>query len=220
MAIHRVGPAPDTTPHRQNLGRVLVTIDDLDALMQLVRQNLGEGLELGIQFEGGYFTEAEDLRRLSDEESKSLKIHTADIEIHLAHSQAVVIGNEQQAQDIYRLWARPRENHSGVALGTFLKTLGGLIILAGAIAVLLGYFQVDGIDDRLLILPACLFGGMLIYLGEQQHKRIPEARIKPISLHEHRQILANNQIPRWQTIVAIVAVAVAIIAIVAPIVFR
>ena len=37
VTVHRVGPAPEeAAPHRQNLGRVQVTIDDLDALMTLL----------------------------------------------------------------------------------------------------------------------------------------------------------------------------------------
>ena len=76
MAITRVGLTPNGVPHSKHLGRVLVTIDDLQALMELLsdRQVNSTGAPLsGVQFQGGTFTDPEDLRRLSDEEARSLR---------------------------------------------------------------------------------------------------------------------------------------------------
>jgi hypothetical protein len=112
VTIHRVGPAPDSTPHRKNLGRVLVTIDDLDALIGLLRQS-DPSNDLTVQFEGGYFTDPEDMRRLSDQELKKLRINVNSVQVFLDSTQAIAIGHEETCDNIYRLWARPRATKEG-----------------------------------------------------------------------------------------------------------
>jgi hypothetical protein len=64
MAIHRVGPTQD--PVRTPLGGVLVTIDDLEALMSLLSAQVPEKPDsssphlVKVEFDGGYFTKAAD----------------------------------------------------------------------------------------------------------------------------------------------------------------
>lgn len=102
--------------------------------MALVRQGLPVNMPVHVQFDGGYVTDAEEIRLLGDEEVASLAIKTDDIEIHLNHRQAIAIGDEQRAEDIYRLWARTRLNSSGdLRLATILEASDILTVTALAI---------------------------------------------------------------------------------------
>jgi hypothetical protein len=107
MSIHRIGPTAE--PYIQDLGRVLVTLDDLKALMDLLSATVPEEPELHVAFNGGYFTDAEDLRRLSDNEIRSLRISTSQLQVILDPVQCYAVGDEITAKNVYRLWARSRQ---------------------------------------------------------------------------------------------------------------
>jgi hypothetical protein len=111
VTVRRVGPAPEEAePHRTNLGRVLVTIDDLAALRDfLMRDHPNVAPILPIEFDGGDFDEPEDLSSLSDVETRSLRIKTAKVEVVLNPSAAFAVGDRQEAENVYRLWARARQ---------------------------------------------------------------------------------------------------------------
>lgn len=105
-------------PARQHLGRILVTIDDLKALVDvLVAQGQSPG-EIRIGFDGGEIDEPEDLRSLTDEELLRLTVRTPKIEIVLDAVQAVAIGDAQLASAV-EIWARRRQ-HMGRAPGPSL----------------------------------------------------------------------------------------------------
>ena len=118
VTVRRVGPPQETAPlHRTELGRVLVTIDDLAALMTLLTDDT-PGLH--IEFDGGYFTEAEELRTLSDIEVRSLRLRTPEVQVALNSSDAFAVGERQEAEDVYRLWARARKTQVEAAPNTVI----------------------------------------------------------------------------------------------------
>lgn len=106
MAVHRVGPELQPL-HRIDLGHVLVTTDDLDALMALLAKP--DAAEVQVDFVGGSFTKAEDLPRLSNEEMTNLSLRTPTVQVILDKSYAFAIGERQEVESIYRLWARSRQ---------------------------------------------------------------------------------------------------------------
>ena len=74
MTVRRVGPAQEEAPpHRTNLGRVLVTIDDLKALLDFLTRDAEDNADpMHVEFDGGDFTEPEELSTLSDVETRRL----------------------------------------------------------------------------------------------------------------------------------------------------
>jgi len=110
VTVQRVGPPPEEAPqHRTDLGRVLVTIDDLAALKTFLTRSNTDDEDIKVEFDGGYFTEPEDLRHLSDMELRSLRLETPEVQVVLNPSFAFAIGDRQEAEDVYRLWARKRQ---------------------------------------------------------------------------------------------------------------
>lgn len=135
MTVHRVaGPAPpDTGKHRTDLGCVLVTIDDLAALMAFLTRPDGGSSSVAVEFHGGYFTESEELRNLSDVETKILTLRTSKVQVALS-PWAAAVGDRQEAEAIYREWAwarqtrlRPLPLQLFDMMGYILVSLMGLI---------------------------------------------------------------------------------------------
>lgn len=112
MAINRSTPGTSM----RSLGRISVTIDDLDALLEIIR-TLGIRKPIGharpqrprVEFDGGSFDAAEELRKLSDEEMSSLRILTNDVQVLLNRSIAIAIGAHDHVDEIYNSWARKRQ---------------------------------------------------------------------------------------------------------------
>jgi hypothetical protein len=89
-------------PHRTNLGRVLVTIDDLGALRDFLMRDHSEVAQIfSIEFEGGDFDDPEDLSSLSDVKTRSLRLKTAEVEVVLKPSAAFAVGDRQEAENVY-----------------------------------------------------------------------------------------------------------------------
>lgn len=135
VVIERVGPTPVARTYIERLGRVLVTIDDLQALLDLLKKPdrlLGRpvpklevlavahdancsgehethGHPQHIEFDGGYFTKPSELPELTDDEARSLRINTPSVQVILSPTRAVAIGDEQAARTIYQSWARSRQ---------------------------------------------------------------------------------------------------------------
>lgn len=225
MVIHRVGPLPDTAPTRQPLGRVLVTIDDLEALMVILRQKATDPDSIKVQFNGGYCTAAEDIRLLSDNEVKSLKILSDNAEVILEPTQALAVGQVSLTSTVRNAWSRTRQTDiepdrkymSSSAKGS----ITGCITVIGLAAFSLANVGQRQIAATLAIMAVCaaLFGLFvwIFFTNLRVARSMPGALIKPMSLHEYRQLRSNNQYPRAAWIVAIIAVIVAIAAIVVPV---
>lgn len=215
MAIHRVGPAPGTQPHEKSLGRLLVTIDDLDALMNLLRQH--HGPTVAVNFEGGYFDQSEDLRRLSDEELETLRISADGITLFLEPTQAIAFSEQRESLErLYTLWARSRQTRKEQPRLYRLSRLYPIGTgITGAMLSLL-VFRLLQLAAEPTGQPSLWFGAALVAVpvvyAIALYRRACRnyatyAVIKPLSAHEYRQVNATNKWPRWTVIVAIAAIA-------------
>ncbi|MEW2504812.1 MULTISPECIES: hypothetical protein [unclassified Amycolatopsis] len=96
--------------HRRQLGRVHVTIDDLEALRELLDEGLADGAtRTEFEFDGGSFEEPSDLPKLSDAELRRIVVKSAKAEVILASTQAVAIGERHVSEAVYTRWARARQ---------------------------------------------------------------------------------------------------------------
>jgi hypothetical protein len=223
VVIHRVGPAPADPSTRERLGRVLVTIDDLDALIDILKQEATDPTSVLIEFSGGYFTEARDIAQLSDDEIVSLKIKSDNAEVNLESSQAMAVGDGQTTAKIKNMWARMRQTTIEPDRGYVLSSvIGGAvgILLAGVVcgAGILSAIQGEGSASPLLIgavgLGAIAFFLIITIKNVRHAQRMPGALIKPMTMQEFRQLQQNNRYPRLSWIWAVVATIIAAIAIV------
>jgi hypothetical protein len=227
VSIHRVGPNP--APYRQDLGRVLVTIDDLQALLNHVQQSLPAGTSLQVQFDGGYFTDSNDIRTLTDDELRSLRIQAPDVQVHLSEHEVLALGDETKAKAVYLQWARSRQvSYAGL---TFLRKLASGLASVGIAIIILGGIAILGLERRgvypnleeVATMPAIILSVVLLVLYltiallDRTLRR--KALIKPFSMSEYRSMQHNNKYPRASWIVAVVAVIVAIVAIIAPLIW-
>lgn len=224
MTVHRVG-SDLQAPHRVDLGHLLVTIDDIAALMTLL--TLPDGPKPSVEFIGGYFTEAKELRTLSDEEMKRLALKTPTVQVVLESSFAVAFGERSEVEDVYRLWARTRQAPAKPQLLTnriyqaslALATIG--VASLGLCADILYLHQV-GPGGYILLLYIAIIGlGTIImalvlarshkwYWNESSH-----AIVVPMSREQHRQQLSTEKYPRRSWIVAIISAIIAAISVAA-----
>ena len=213
VAIHRVGPLPE--PRRLPLGRLQVTIDDLAALMELVKPATGATPEVRVQFDGGYLTEAEDIRLLSDEELRRLRVLGETVEVVLSDTQTMAIGETFKVNDVYRLWARTRQLNDVAAKKRLLQTCRLAIIIGLGLTFLLLILGL-GILFPLgtLLIPVfivILLLGTLSITIERIARKTPSyhsAVIVPSSLAEYRQQQVSNKWPKSAVIVAVAAIVV------------
>jgi hypothetical protein len=219
VAIHRVGLLLDNMPGRVDLGRVLVTIDDLGALIDILSQQANGTGSVKVYFSGGYFTRPEDLRQLSDDEITPLKVRSDNAEVNLEPTQAVAIGDHTTTVKILNTWARMRQTRLGTSRARSLKYLiislylcGGALItmLTIANAAKLGSVYVVPLS---IVAVLTVMGAGLTPYWYNMAVPLRGAVVRPMSLHEFRQLQSNNQYPRASWIVAIVAVIVAVLAI-------
>jgi hypothetical protein len=172
---------------------VLVTIDDLEALLVIMRQTAADPTTLEVQFSGGYFTDAEDMRHLSDDELRSLKVHSDSAEVNLGPEEAVAVGSGSIPDEIYRTWARARQTSIG-AIGKL--DAAGAILLATTIAVLT---RSSGPSIGRTLAEKSQGGAVMF----------------PMSLQEFRQNNITNQWPKAAVYVSIISAVIAVAAIVA-----
>lgn len=146
MTVHRRGIAPkEPPPHRKSLGKVLVTIDDLDALIDLLVQRDPANAKPVVEFTGGTIDEGEDMRKLTDQELSRLSIKAHDVEIVLAYDEAYCLGSEDAGTEIYTAWARGRPSQRAPKAATALHELtGGRGLRAMTIPMLIGIGIVVG----------------------------------------------------------------------------
>lgn len=86
-----------------------VTIDDLQVLLDMLKGRDDIPDEVLVQSDEGSFDEAEDLRKLSDQTLRDLRIEVPGLVIHLASTRAEAIGTPDLVQFVNREWARPRQ---------------------------------------------------------------------------------------------------------------
>jgi hypothetical protein len=188
----------------QALGRVLVTIDDLESLIDLLgnlREKIDRGpdadfsavSDLKLEFDGGSFENAEDLRKLSDEELKRITVKTSKIEVILSPSEAFAIGDPVMAKKIYNQWARARQVKIRPE-----KRAWQIILVAGiflSVGVAAAWASIAGgsapVVSRIVIGALGIFscvGSVLIFNAMPE----PFAVVRPVTLDEFRRERAVN----------------------------
>jgi hypothetical protein len=231
VAILRVGPQPDSTPAREQLGRVLVTIDDLQALMDIIRSEANDPHTVQVQFSGGFFTEAEDIRRLSDAEKSTLKVISDVVEVNLSENAADAVGDPKATFAVRYTWARSRQTRirtrrdsrfpiaAGLIVGLIVLGLMSNELFSGALL-----FSNHDLTAFPLALKIAMILVVIIFLMAQlallDRRRItatPAAIIEPMTMQEWRQLKNINRYPRASWIVAIIAALVAVAAIIVPV---
>ncbi|MEU3624852.1 hypothetical protein [Amycolatopsis coloradensis] len=108
MTVYRRGipvGSEDKKAVRLGLGRILVTIDDLEALLDHIREDEDTPF---VEFIGGEFSSPEDLRRLKPDERRKLHIKTSRLEVTLSGDMASVFGQREACNSLVSGWAARR----------------------------------------------------------------------------------------------------------------
>lgn len=93
----------------KHLGKLLVNADDLEALVGLLRAQTDKASRIRVEFVGGVFTSAADLKKLSDFEMQSLRVVAAHAQVILNLNMALAVGINRDIEDVYESWARTRQ---------------------------------------------------------------------------------------------------------------
>lgn len=217
MTVRRVGPPPEEAPpHRRHLGRVLVTIDDLKALRDfLTRDGECDAAPIHIEFDGGDFTEPDELRTLSDMETKSLRLKSPRVEVVLNPSAAFAVGDRQEAEGVYRIWARTRQTRLKPRPMPVPLSLAYIMILllTGALVIWLAtqpFNDASRILDSVAVVSIVALGvGMSFWRHQAISRPFSYAVVLPLSLAEYRESRSSQTYPRRSWIVAIIAAIIA-----------
>jgi hypothetical protein len=228
VTVHRVAsPAPpDAAQYRTDLGRVLVTIDDLAALMAFLTRPDEGSAAVAVEFHGGYFTEAEELRSLSDVETKILTLRTPKVQVALNPWAAVAAGDRQEAEAVYREWARSRQTRLKPSPLQLFDMMGYIVVLLIGLIVVLTFTVLapllrhssptafELIMGGVTLVPV-IFLGIVIRRQDRASKPSSYAVVIPMSLHEYRQNRSNQMYPRRSWILAIISAIVAALSVAA-----
>jgi hypothetical protein len=224
VTIHRVGPSPE--PYRVELGKLLVTIDDLEALMTHLRERKPDDFQ--VEFDGGYLTDAADLEHLSDMELQSLRVKNSEVQVVLSPTDASAIGDFVACQEVYRVWARSRQTElkpaslrTFTAWAIFAEALAfAVFVLYSSIGIYLSFRRDVGPLGLLFIGGAIVLGLISMPLVYYIYvtfgsRRKTYAIIEPATLADYRQRASTQTYPRRSWIVAILSTIIAVAAIVA-----
>lgn len=228
MTVSRRGlAAPDKEESaRVLLGRVAVTIDDLQALMDLLQEeHITSGSALIVEFEGGHFDNADDLRKISDIELRNLTIKSSRLEVRLSSDVAVAIGDANLCESVRRRWARHRvtrirpegiDSSKHLQVAVSLASMVRLLVALFVLGIVLGvYFGVEGSPageqveapaadtDWVSMAVGVLLGIVAILVGVAWMRyfyRPPNyAVIIPVTLEEFRREQASDA-KHWQNV--------------------
>jgi hypothetical protein len=239
VTIHRLGPDGDAAEsYTVDLGQVLVTIDDLHALLERLQKGppvkpndsgcvTRTDHDLKIEFNGGYCTESNDLRRLSDGEVARIWVTSPTVQVILGPTQAIAVGDQETAEDIYRRWARARQTRrrprltnedaspKAQTIGPTVLGLVGLLVIAVLVVTnfhptLAPMLHLNSALDKIAAAFFALTGVIssaymirLILYGSTSY-----AIIEPLTLAEYRNRQANNKYPRLSYILGGAALVV------------
>ncbi|MGH3585526.1 MAG: hypothetical protein ACRDQ0_04300 [Pseudonocardia sp.] len=246
MVIHRTfKPQAALTRDRRSLGRLQVSIDDLKVLIELLRSRGGatfEGIDdatgdvvdvpynepVVVEFDEGTFTDAEDMRQLSDANLRELRVSSGDITVHLSPFRAEALGPTQMNDTVENVWARPRRTKkrpartepSGLVILAFFAMVSALLGLV--FIVLLGEILMDPVlpgplASLLIITMVAVTLGLafgVIRIRHQAHYAV----IIPLSLDELRKQERGRN--KWQNVSGVVGIISLIVAITVAVVNR
>jgi hypothetical protein len=197
------------------LGRLLVTIDDLEALIALIVEHSPEGTDAPqMEFVGGTFTEPGDLRTLTDNELKEIEVVNSKVEVHLSDWRATAAGDRELASIVSRAWARPRQTNAlpkgrEYAIRAERVLIAVVLVIAVLLVPVLDWLKESAIHWSWAIPTLAVVTVLSRALLKQPTRRLDSyAVIVPSTLDEYRkeQMLGRRQLVTW--LIATSAIAV------------
>jgi hypothetical protein len=230
VTIHRLGPDPDAVPrYRVDLGRILVTIDDIESLMTYLGRNEEDSDNIVVEFNAGYFTKAKDLSKISPAELDLLLLKNSKVQVILNTYSAAAIGDFQEAQGVSNSWAEsletkqkpPRVRKDEIATIISASVLLILSVIAFAAFLLTQNVYLKVAQWYLRIGSAFSLLGVLVlglsiyilYIWDKRFKKSSYAIVVPHTRDEYRRNELSQKYPRRAWIVAIIAAAIAAVSI-------
>jgi hypothetical protein len=207
MAVRRAGIGK-ARPTKRTLGRVLVTIDDLEALHQQLKGN-DATTSVDFEFTGGDFDSPMDLEDLSPNERQRIVVKTSDVQVILsAFEGAYAVGPPDSVESVYQEWAQNRQ--------TKLKPDGwrhylspgfpGFVSLSAAVALTAFMYFTSHERKNALIALSCIWVALLVIaslfavflLSSVTHAVVVPMRNKEFWLHQAEGRRTRNAV--WATI--------------------
>lgn len=203
---------------RQPLGRLEVSIDDLNALLTLL-QNRDDIDDVRVEFGEGDFTDASEMRELSDSDLGELRVKTRDLVVHLSPSRAEVVGKKELADFVRDAWARSRQTnlpqpgttwasrnlvYAVVDLGWF----GLATFLAHRIITRPQEFPgwPPTVSATLIVVTFAVMIAFTNWTVMRERRSKSWALIQPLTAHELRQMRnMRSVVPLWSLLVAVAA---------------
>lgn len=241
MAVHRRGTTADSPQPRVSLGRVLVTIDDLRALVDLLEECSNQKEAPVIEFEGGTIDDPAEMRRLSDDELSVITVKNSDIEIILATNEAACYGSKSTADTVYKSWARARPSKitpkaarpynrvgSWARLNLLVFPLLLVVMIASLVSMALDsepdgisriFFEIFGRPGAIIIASLLIVSVAISAIRKMVQAPADFAEIQPVTLEEYRKddTARYRQIVTW--LIATSAVAVSLLGVVLGLIF-
>ncbi|MCM3846828.1 hypothetical protein ND486_11570 [Pseudonocardia sp. DR1-2] len=228
MAIHRVGQPTDRPTPSAELGRVLVTIDDLEALFKLL-SNHGT-TEVRARFNGGHFTNPHDLRSLSDGELSYLSVETPAAQVQLRSNRASVVSPYDEIRGMVQHWAStrqtkdsPRKGDGKVSRRQRKETITACTFFLSSMALTSVSLIRQTIGNLLFISDATLMavgnttfvisGIWLLIDTFRQPEELTCAVIEPLTAAEYRARKQAVKLPRRANLIAAAGAVAAVVAI-------
>lgn len=142
MAVHWRGLMEGQAQKAQrSLGRVRVTIDNLEALRDLLDASQSTGAAATVlEFEGGWFDHPSDMPKLSDHALRRITVKSSEVEVVLSPTSAIAIGDPNVCDAVYTRWARQNPTRERpIPLGKFQLFPGGLLAFATIVIAMSGF---------------------------------------------------------------------------------
>ncbi|MGW4489765.1 hypothetical protein ACWEOE_38770 [Amycolatopsis sp. NPDC004368] len=227
MTVHRLGADATRDQAARDLGRVLVTIDDLRALINLVselEEDSRSDSRPRMGFGGGEFEEPEDLVELTDAELEYIWIKSSNVEISFNAFHASAVGKKDLVDAIYNNWARARLTRDRPWIHKRMHTNSQSVFLAVGIT---GGFSLLGMPADLLNPFTLIFLSVTIltlvgalFVGRITLSRGSYAVVRAVTLSEYRAMRVDSQ-RHWRTIaMSALAASIALAGIVVGLLFK
>jgi hypothetical protein len=201
------------------LGKVLVTIDDLQALLDLLHDHDAVTEDVVVECDEGEFTEAEDMRRLSDQALADLRLRVGGMVLHLSSDRAMAVGSPELVSHVETAWARLRQTkESPPQVGLLLIAWLPPTIFVWLAALLLLVVQMSKPETSagiwVFVLPptvALVVSAYFVRLAVKQRRNMTWAVVKPITRQEFRDLESKKtNVPLWALLVAVAGLLVSL----------
>jgi hypothetical protein len=204
------------------LGKVLVTIDDLQALITHLGKS--EPNAIPVEFDGGYLTDAQELPTLSDAEMRSLRLKNSEVQVVLSPSEAFAVGDFLKAEEVHRIWSRARQTRlkppssrllNSDSLGYIVGTLTFAFSLANLATVGTALYKNSPLHDYSSSIMLSVIGITMSVLVFRFALRSTSsyAVVVPLSLADHRQKVSAEKNPRRNLVVNVILAVITAISV-------